>query len=108
MLFVFSRSECLGHDMLEQVGGAKIVIALEAMSYLEDPFWQHGKADANAGCKWLAVSACIEDAVGRSFHGQAGGYISSVETKFAISCVFEEINGGTRMFFVTAGRLGGL
>src|SRR5689334_22361434 len=90
VLFVFSRGKGLGHDMLKEVGGAEIVIALEAMNYLEDPLWQQCKADSDAGCKRLAVSAGIENAVRRSLHGQAGGVICSVKTKFAISCVFQE------------------
>ncbi len=70
MRFVFAGLQGLGDDVLEQVGGAKVVIAFDPLNHAGKRLGEHPKADANARGEGFAIGASIDYAVRCSFEGE--------------------------------------
>src|SRR4051812_27292574 len=102
MALINARLDGVGQELLEQIGGAKIVVALDAANGTADRLRQEAETDAGAGGKGLGIGACIDHAVGVFPDCQRGRFVISFEAQFAVGGIFQKIKRMACLFFVKA------
>ena len=63
VLLILPGGQGGGEDLLEEIGAAEVVVALDALDGGEEGFGQQTKAKPDAGGKGFAVGAGVNDAV---------------------------------------------